>query len=411
MAEAGARILYLSYDGLTDPLGRSQILPYLVGLAGRGHRITLVSLDKADLLGKGRATAEALCREAGIEWHPLPYRARPPIASALGNIRALRREADLLHRAHGFDLVHCRSDLAGLAGLALKRRHGVPMLYDMRALWPDERAEGGAWDQSKPLYRAIFRYFKARQRELLSGADYIVTLSEAGRRAVLTIDGATIKAPISVIPCCADFGAFTLPIECERVSRRRSLGVEGDQKLLIHLGSIGCNVMLAEMLDFFALYSRRHEGAKLLFLTPEPSGAILAAARGRGVADAVRVRSATREEVPGWIGASDLGLFFVRPVYSKQAASPTKLGEMLAVGLPVVTNRGVGDVAEIVADVGAGVVLDRFDSAAYGETIDRLDGLTIDSNTIRTRSLPWFDVNLGIDRYDAIYRRLATGGE
>ena len=37
------RALYISYDGMTDPLGRSQVLPYLEGLAKRGHEITLVS--------------------------------------------------------------------------------------------------------------------------------------------------------------------------------------------------------------------------------------------------------------------------------------------------------------------------------------------------------------------------------
>ena len=40
---SGRRALFLSYDGMTDPLGPSQVLPYLVGLAARGHRITLIS--------------------------------------------------------------------------------------------------------------------------------------------------------------------------------------------------------------------------------------------------------------------------------------------------------------------------------------------------------------------------------
>src|SRR4051794_20204501 len=41
-------VLYITYDGLTDPLGRSQVLPYLTGLAERGHRITVLSCEKPE---------------------------------------------------------------------------------------------------------------------------------------------------------------------------------------------------------------------------------------------------------------------------------------------------------------------------------------------------------------------------
>jgi hypothetical protein len=35
-----ARVLYLSYGGMCDQLGASQVLPYLFGLADRGHVIS-----------------------------------------------------------------------------------------------------------------------------------------------------------------------------------------------------------------------------------------------------------------------------------------------------------------------------------------------------------------------------------
>jgi hypothetical protein len=42
-----AYILYLTYDGLNDPLGQSQILPYLEGLAEKGYGITVISFEKS----------------------------------------------------------------------------------------------------------------------------------------------------------------------------------------------------------------------------------------------------------------------------------------------------------------------------------------------------------------------------
>ena len=42
------RILYITFDGITDPLGRSQILPYLAGLSKMGHTIHILSQEKKD---------------------------------------------------------------------------------------------------------------------------------------------------------------------------------------------------------------------------------------------------------------------------------------------------------------------------------------------------------------------------
>ena len=402
-----AEVLYLSFDGMTDPLGRSQVLPYMTGLAALGHRIRIVSLEKADAYDRDAWAVDEICREAGLEWHPLPYRTRPPIVSTLLNLRALRRAAERLLRQRPADFSHCRSDLPGSVGLKLKRRLGLPLLYDMRAFWPDERAEGGQWDQSKRLYRTMFRYFKKRQRELLTEADEVVTLSDAGRRAVLDMDVRDAGLPITVIPCCADFGLFAPLTADRRAAARAELGIGGAAPLLVHVGSIGSNCLLGEMLDFFALYRERHPEAQFLFVAPAGEQIIRAGASKRGVEGAVHVRSAGREEVPRWIGAADLGIMFVRPVWSKKAASPTKLGEMLAAGLPVVANSGVGDVAEIVRETCAGVVVDQFDADAYRAAIEALNGMHSSAEEIRTAGRRWFDLAMGIERYDAIYRRLA----
>jgi glycosyltransferase involved in cell wall biosynthesis len=108
------------------------------------------------------------------------------------------------------------------------------------------------------------------------------------------------------------------------------------------------------------------------------------------------------------MAAADLGLFFIKPVFSKQASSPTKMGEMLALGLPIVTNAGVGDVAEIVAATGCGAAIPRFDREAYDAAIDTVEAMTAAPAELRRRALPWFDVELGIERYDAIYRALVA---
>ena len=58
---AGKNILYLSYDGLTDPLGQSQILPYLAGLSEAGYTITIISFEKPDRFSLYRDKIHAYC--------------------------------------------------------------------------------------------------------------------------------------------------------------------------------------------------------------------------------------------------------------------------------------------------------------------------------------------------------------
>src|SRR5436190_11644208 len=67
-------ILYVSYDGMLEPLGQSQVVAYLEKLAP-GRRIHLISFEKSrDWQDKARRQAmrERLA-QAGIAWHPLRY--------------------------------------------------------------------------------------------------------------------------------------------------------------------------------------------------------------------------------------------------------------------------------------------------------------------------------------------------
>ena len=203
-----AAILYLSYDGLTDPLGPSQVLAYLVELAKAGHRISLVTFEKPERSAAERAPLAAQCSAAGIDWHPQTYTKKPPILSTLKDLRVMTKVAERLAARQRFDIVHCRSYLPALVGAQLKRTAGTSFLFDMRGFWADERVEGGLWDLGKPIYRAIYGWFKKQEKRLLAEADHVVVLTEAGRDILRDEWHVPSAVPVTVIPCCADFAAF-----------------------------------------------------------------------------------------------------------------------------------------------------------------------------------------------------------
>jgi hypothetical protein len=73
------KILYITYDGMTDPLGQSQVLPYLCGLAKEGYQFTILSFEKKERYEKYQSVIKKITEEAGILWEPMTFTTRPTI--------------------------------------------------------------------------------------------------------------------------------------------------------------------------------------------------------------------------------------------------------------------------------------------------------------------------------------------
>ena len=58
------------------------------------------------------------------------------------------------------------------------------------------------------------------------------------------------------------------------------------------------------------------------------------------------VLSASREEVPKLLHSLDVLISFIKSSYARQGASPTKIAERFACGIPIITNKGIGAVED-----------------------------------------------------------------
>ena len=150
---------------MTDPLGQSQVLPYLSGLSSRGYSITLLSCEKPDRFATNKKIIQEICDASGINWQPIPYTASPPILSTVKDIMALHKKAYALHANINFDIVHCRSYISAMVGQNMKKKFGTKFLFDMRGFWADERVDGGLWNRGNPLFNIIYKYFKKKEKE------------------------------------------------------------------------------------------------------------------------------------------------------------------------------------------------------------------------------------------------------
>lgn len=400
-----AKVLYLSYDGMTDPLGQSQVLPYLEGLHQKGHHFHLISFEKSAVFEKNKADIEARCKQATIQWHPLSYTKTPPLISTLKDVRGMLKLAKRLHNEVGFDIVHCRSYLSALVGLALKKKYGIKMIFDMRGFWADERIEGHIWTLSNPVFKVVYNYFKRKEITFFNQADHIISLTEAGKKELLSWKKVNrTEKDVTVIPCCVDTNLFN-PATINPHQKRKlkaALGIQEEEFILGYVGSIGTWYMLDEMLLFFKSLLAKNNHAKFLFITGEPAETIKTKAQELNIpSDRIIIASTMHKFVPLHISLFDYSIFFIRPSFSKKASSPTKQGEIMAMGVPLICNSGVGDTDTIVKKYNSGVVLDELTSEAF-EKID-LTKNQYDPSDLRKGAIDYFGLEKGIELYGVNY--------
>jgi hypothetical protein len=402
-------VLFLSYDGMTDPLGQSQVIPYLQGLSKAGYSFTLISFEKPERFEKLSHTISQILKSDNIEWVPLPYTKKPPVFSTIWDLSRMKKKAYDLHRKKKFSIVHCRSYISALVGLEMKQKLGVKFIFDMRGFYADERLDGGIWSLSNPIYRAIYRFFKQKEKEFLSKADYTISLTQKAKDIIHTwqdIPGQPV--PIQVIPCCADLQLFSeANIDVNLFeSLKTQFNFTGNEFVLGYLGSIGTWYMLDEMLDFFVCLLKKRADAKFLFITAESPAGIIEKAKQRNIPEgALVITTAIHKQVPTYLALANWSIFFIKPVFSKSASSPTKQGEIMGMEMPHVCNSGVGDIDAII-DKRSGVVVHQFNKAAYEEAVTQMLNTIPDKKYIRSKAEEFYSLAGGVNKYRLVYGKV-----
>lgn len=391
-------VLYLTYDGLTDPLGQSQVLPYLCGLSGEGYRITIISFEKPDRFNREKSRIGEICNEFNLTWKPLWYHKRPPIFSTLYDLIQLKKLGFDLHRHQQFEVVHCRSYVTALIGMWMKRRFNTRFIFDMRGFWADERVEGGLWNLANPVFNVVYRFFKKKEKEFLKEADHVISLTENAKIEILSWK--ITPQPIAVIPTCVDLELFNpnLIKAEDKDSLRERLGIKPDEFVLIYLGSWGTWYLAKQMLAFFSQLKLNIENAKFLIVSTDKIELDNYVHRNDVV-----ITPAPRHLVPLYISIASASIFFLRPSFSKKASSATKMGELMAMNVPVITNKGWGDVESIFDGFRCGYYLSGFSNQSFD---DSLNWVKNDFKESRTKATELFDLKAGIKEYSRIYSEL-----
>jgi glycosyltransferase involved in cell wall biosynthesis len=397
--------IFVSIDGMTDPLGQSQVLPYMVGLSKLGHKIEIVSCEKKENWILNHKTIESIVADAGIIWNYTFYKTGLPFISQLQNYLSLKKL--VVSKASSSIVLHCRSYLAGLIGLYCKKKFNSGFIFDMRGFWADERIEGGIWSKSNPIASYLFSFFKKKEKEMLINSDAIISLTHKAKSIILDWNLGIVGPKITIIPCCADLNHFSKSnIEEHKLLTFQNKYAKLKNKfVLCYVGSLGTWYMADEMLEFFKTLSDKVDSHFLIITKDSEELVRLAASKHDVPFDQITVVSSSRADMPYFISLSNASLFFIRPSFSKSASSPTKMGELLSMEIPVVTNAGVGDVDGIVRHTNCGVIVSNFNKKEYQQAVsDLIENCNLyKSNTVAAAD-KYFSLQDGVKKYAKVYQ-------
>ena len=394
-----ASVLYISYDGLMEPLGQSQVLRYLEGLS-LNHKIWIISFEKeGDLSDYDKLKSLKInLAKRKINWIYLKYHKSPTSIATLFDILSGIIVGLWLVLRHDIKIVHARSYVASVVALTLKKLTSVSYIFDMRGFWPDERVDGGLWLKEGYLYR-ISKWF---ERIFLTNADEVISLTHAAVDTMRNFPYLKECMPnFKVITTCTDLDLFKPNSYIMNRKRPLTLG---------YVGSVGTWYLFNETLSCYKIIKDIIPDAQLHIINRGEHDYIIECLNNMEIdLTSVVIKTEDHIRVARAMELIDIGIFMIKPMYSKIASAPTKLGEFLGCGIPCLCNYGVGDMGQLVESERVGIALNGFDDEEKIKSIRRLLSLINEpdiNKRCRNTALKYFSLVRGVESYNKIYHSL-----
>lgn len=394
-------VLYITYDGLLEPLGQSQVLRYLEKLSN-SYNIYLISFEKSkdwqNVLERQRIQEKVESHQ--IHWIPLRYHKSPSALATTYDLLQGSIIALFIAVTRRIKIVHARSYVPSVIALVLKKLLGTKFIFDMRGFWADERVDGGIWPTNSRLYH-LAKWF---EKQFLLNADHTVSLTEAAIDIIQNFEYTKERnISISCIRTCTDLELFN--------TKERIQGNKEGYLTIGYIGSVTGWYLFEETIKFFEIINIIKPHSRFYILNKGEHEFIRQKLAFSNInTENLVLEESSPQEISRKMSIINFCVFFIKPVFSKIASCPTKLGELLASGIPCVSNDGVGDMTQIIEQEKVGVILRSFDEPAMRKAAEEILELLQDeysSQRCRAAAIKYFSLEEGVKAYRNIYQQLA----
>lgn len=367
-------LTYITIDSLAEGVGSSQITPLISRLSKAGLKINLISYEKS----KQNSELTDYFKLIGVDWNARAF-------GVTGFMGGMDRLNNLRREIPKTNLIHARSDIPAVSGISSRM---APVLWDVRSLWADQKVMIQKNLLNKTLYRAY--------RELESIASHRSLGMSTLTSAVLPIlEERNKRLPLlhTVVPTAVDLNRFQLSSKVPYKIRALFSGTYNDYYDL-RLSALFMDEIRSQV-EIETHWARPSESNKEQINVGEE-----------------RVFALSQIEVAQLIPNYSFGVSICKMDAgpSLTAAMPTKIGEFLSCGRPIVVNKGLGDMDEFIKEYGAGVILDG-DPDNLKQSATELIQLVLDPDTpFRCRSLAekHFNMDVGANKYLDLYSQMLS---
>jgi glycosyltransferase involved in cell wall biosynthesis len=374
-------ILYLSYDGILEPLGSSQVLEY-IKLLSKDYNFTLISFEKKEDINNLKLYKEtkSICDKKNITWITFTYYPLSKPFHALNNIIRVLIKLLIL-------LSHNKIQAIPFLNLFFNFK----FFFDTRGFWADEKADRAGWSKNGILYKI----FKKLELYLFKKSSHIFFLTYHAQKIVAENNFA-LKEKSSVIRTCAN-GNYFYPLP--RINH-------DDVLRLGYLGTIDTAYDFLRIAKFFSSASKLNQRIFLTVLTKSNHEEIYKILSNLNIDESLYRIGFTRDlkELNIEINNFDLCIFYLNNNFSIKASMPTKIGEVLACGVPIACNNFNEDIQSLfTSDT---ILLTDFEDQKCTSILDKMNKLKRSEDTSKNCLEAYkesFSLEQGCKEYNRCY--------
>jgi glycosyltransferase involved in cell wall biosynthesis len=361
------RILYLyQYFKTREGYGSTRSYEFVRRLRDAGHDVLVVTSTARIPALTGRRRRGVIEGEIdGIPIHAVPS----TYSNRMGFVRRLLEflrfawiSSITVLRERRPDLILASSTPLTIAIPALAGRlfRGIPVVFEVRDLWPEVPAGMGILRN-----RVLIAAAKALARLTYRKSARIIALSPGMREGVLRYCVAPER--VVVIPNGSDLDLFHPGTDGSDLRRRQ--GITDDRFLVVHTGAMGIVNGLDFLIPVCEDLARTYPRA-IVYLVGEGGQRLRleALARERGLTNLKFEGPVSKGDLPAWLAAADLGLMIIKRIPILEMNSANKFFDYAAAGLPCLMNYG-GWKADLLRRYEAGLAVETDDPAVFARAI------------------------------------------
>ncbi|WP_276133818.1 hypothetical protein [Polluticoccus soli] len=263
---------------------------------------------------------------------------------------------------------HCRGEATFLLGEKIATKFaGDALVLDIRGFWPIERLVPQnifGPNQLKGAQRAEFESDAANLQHAIARSNMVTTVS--GPLKQYLVRNYSAPDDTCVVPCCVS----SVAEDSYRELIRKQLEL-GDSKAILYLGGTQKYQHLEDLvLPFFKAALAQSDDCVAVFITQDKITMQVLVERFQLPKEKVRIVSVNQQEVAKYLSAMDAGLLLRAPSFLNNFSQPVKLGEYLSAGLPVIVEKGTGDVEQLLKPFEIGYTInlhERSSEVQYAE--------------------------------------------